>query len=649
MLLVAMPYVHPTSTSLALGLLGPILRRAGIAVDCLYGALRYPRTPLWDTDAGLRFLVNFGGLLFGSQLARDDAERAAFIDFMSREYEAEVSVGKLETQGHLAGAPSQYVRDMVTREVENCRTCIDRCAAEACDPAYDIVGVSVTFFTQLPASIALARRLKANHPGVKIVFGGSGCVDVQAEAFVRAFPELDAVASTEADDTIVALVGALRGERDLADVPGLAYRDAEGAVHVTPPPPLRRDLDSLPMPDHDAYFEQHARSEWADTRAILYFETSRGCWWGQKHLCTFCGLSERELAFRAKSADRLYDEITYLHRRHPNSAYLHPTDDILDTRYFADLFPRLARYREESDQPLTLFFEVKSNMRAAQLLLLASAGVGAVQPGIESFSDEILELMDKGNTGLGQVQFIKFAAEAGMGLVYNLLLRNPGDRRESYEEMLALMPFLRHLPPPSSTVLVELERFSPYFRDPTRFGIRDVHAKAYHRAIFPDLGAADLDAIAYRFDYDHDCMHDAELIRAQRRLAAVVNEWRRTYRAGLLLYAERGDHIVICDERNGKRELTVVGGRAAELFRFLGAHRSFRAIRARFPDLDEGLVRAQLEAWRRRGFVYGTPGDDLLALVPRGWEHVLSVDEILDLMRVPGPPRLQVLAAGAAS
>lgn len=664
-LLVAMPFVHATSTSLALALLGEILGRAGIAVDCLHGSLLYPRTPLWDSENGLRFLINYGGLLFGAWLADDpSAYQAPFLEFMCRDYLNELSLQGLnpevpaptpdgERTTRAGDGPAPFSREWaaprIAREIENAGRCLDRCFARARNGRYDVVGFSVTFFTQLPASIALARRLKAADPHVRIVFGGAGCVAEQAEGILRSFPVVDAVCFTEADDLIADLVRALRGEHDLARVPGIVYRDAQGALRRTSEPPLRRDLDALPLPDHRPYFAQHAASEWADTRPIVFFETSRGCWWGQKHLCTFCGLSERELAFRSKSPDRLYDEIEHLYRAFPNAAYLHPTDDILDTRYFRTLLPRLARMPRDSDRPLRLFFEVKSNMRAPHLLLLRRAGVEGVQPGIESFSDEILRLMDKGATGLQQVQFIKWATQAGVRLVYNLLIRNPGESVAAYREMIALVPHLVHLPPPSNVVITELERFSPYFLRPEAFGITNVRPKAYHRLVFPTEGV-DLDGIAYRFDYDHPIKHDSALIEAQRELVRLVRRWGRAYEPSQRYWVDRGDHVLVADRRAGvvaPPRFTLLAGLAADLFRYLDRTRRFDAIARRFAQIDPAFLRARLAAWHAEGIIYSAAhGDEHLALLPRVWDRAPALDEILAELDEPpaaAPPTRQSL------
>src|SRR3954465_271775 len=44
-------------------------------------------------------------------------------------------------------------------------------------------------------------------------------------------------------------------------------------------------------------------------RPLMLIETARGCWWGAKNHCTFCGLNGETMGFRAKSADRVMTEI----------------------------------------------------------------------------------------------------------------------------------------------------------------------------------------------------------------------------------------------------------------------------------------------------------------------------------------------------
>ena len=65
------------------------------------------------------------------------------------------------------------------------------------------------------------------------------------------------------------------------------------------------DLDALPVPDYSDYFRDlDASGVSADVLPVLLFETARGCWWGAKSHCTFCGLNGGAMAFRAKSQSR---------------------------------------------------------------------------------------------------------------------------------------------------------------------------------------------------------------------------------------------------------------------------------------------------------------------------------------------------------
>ena len=59
-----------------------------------------------------------------------------------------------------------------------------------------------------------------------------------------------------------------------------------------------------------------------------------------------------------------------------------------------------------------MFYEVKSNLRKEDVRQLREAGVVAIQPGIESLSDEVLRIMRKGVSALQNIQLLKGCAGA---------------------------------------------------------------------------------------------------------------------------------------------------------------------------------------------------------------------------------------------
>src|SRR5262249_48286245 len=149
---------------------------------------------------------------------------------------------------------------------------------------------------------------------------------------------------------------------------------------------------------------------WQD-RVALAFEASRGCWWGQKKHCTFCGLNRETMTFRVKSAERVLGTMRRLSSRY-TFRHLQAADNILAMSYWKTLLPRLAEERLSSaGKPVSIFFEVKPNLSRAQVKAMADAGVAHVQPGIESLSTHLLELMAKGVTGLQNVYLLKCCAE----------------------------------------------------------------------------------------------------------------------------------------------------------------------------------------------------------------------------------------------
>ena len=639
MLLASMPYMTPNIASLALATLRPLLEAAGIETDTLHGSLLFPRTESDNT-----FLERHGQFLFAPHLY-PEVPVDQIIDAVLRRYLEDLdrncfAVEKVSWE--YMGLDEQRERERIRGDIARAGQCLDRCFERATAHEYDVVGFSLTFETQVPAAVALARRLKARRPATKIVFGGAACVGEQADGLLTTFDVIDVVCHSEGESVIVPLVRALRGEGVLTDVPGIAFREGGGLRHQASPPQLT-DLDQLPMPIYDDFLTEVARSDWADLPLKLFFETSRGCWWGQKHLCTFCGLNADGLVFRAKSAERAYREIEHLYNDYPAATLLQASDNILHMSYFDSLLPRLAEMPRDPARPLRMFFEIKSNLRPEQVALLAAAGMDGAQPGIESFSDHVLELMDKGCRGLGQAAFVKWMAQEQITPIYNILFGSPGERPEDYRQMLGLLPFLDHLPPPVGITRLELMRFSPYFERPDHFAIENVRPKAHYRDLYHEP-TLDLMRMSYEFDFDHVDHRDAELAAAHREFALEILRWQRRYKPWRLYWVERGAGAVIVDQRRGREHTEALAPAATEVFRYLDQPRSRARLAAHFPDLEPGFIDALLERWQHRRWVYQAPGGELLATVPLRHEGARDIRKVIAAAARRREPKARPLA-----
>ena len=619
-LLVSMPWANLRAPCPALGVLRPTLEQAGLATDTLYGTLRYPRSA---TDERLMQLL--GLLLFVPFVhpeTTDEALAEAAIRVLldehipSRGLPRHERVSAVEAAGLIAQADA--LRAAVPGERANAAACLERCLRVAADPVYDVVGFSLLFDSQLAASRALAQRLRSERATPpRVVFGGAACVGDRAEAMLASFPEVDVVCHTEGEGVIVPLVQALRGERPLAEVPGIAYREG-GHVHRTAPPPLLEELDALPLPAYDDYFAQLAASAWHDEAPELFFEASRGCWWAEKKPCRFCGMHASCRPFRSKSAARVEREIVTLHRAFPSARHLMATDNVLALDSFDQLLPRLAELGPETlgDRPLRLFWEVRPNLRREQVVRLRRAGVHAILVGIESFDDDLLRRMNKGTSALQNVQVLKWAAEQGMHVVYNLLVRLPGESRRSYEEMTELVPTLSHLPPPNDVHEMVLMRDSVYFARPEAFRITHIRPKRYYETLFPGDREARA-RLAHNFSFRSPGLDAEAPAVARTRLAAACHRWRASWRPDRAYCVEHDDEVWIVDARGPKTHRSRLTGWAAALFRFLDRIRTRAVITERFSELEPALLDATLLGWRRRRWLCRDGRDRHLAVLPR--------------------------------
>lgn len=446
-------------------------------------------------------------LLIGDLIFADSAG-SHVPESVARRYRMEVEAllerrdmaGVLELQGEVA---ADFVRSAAGRILER---------------RPRLVGFS-TMFQQTMASLAIASAVKEADPRIAIVFGGANCHGPMGGALLRNYPQIDHVFTGESDVAFPAFADALlNGERDPASVAGQIGRGGK-APDAAP----IFDLDATPIPDYYDYFRQlRALSEAERVEPSIPFESSRGCWWGQKHHCTFCGLNAEGMAFRTKSAERVLVELAELERRHGIRNFA-ATDNILSLAHIEEVMPAVAR---ADGPPRRLFYEIKANLDERQIGLLADAGVGHVQPGIESLSDELLAIMRKGVDTFFNLRLMRNCREMGLTVTWSILHGFPGEPAEAYDAMADLVPLIEHLQPPVGLSKLRLDRFSPNYEQP--LGFRHVRPALAYRVLH-SIPEADLCDLAYFFEGEAEgAAGEAQL----RRLRGQVAAWKAAWAGG---------------------------------------------------------------------------------------------------------------------
>ncbi|WP_330176714.1 RiPP maturation radical SAM C-methyltransferase [Streptomyces sp. NBC_01498] len=613
-LLVNMPWAPIDLPSLALGILKRSVdeRVPNGTADVLHANIEYVDWITKNTEFTLEdysyyalgsYFMGCGDWVFSSALYDDPQWRVPeFTEAMSNR----VRGARMEMTQALHVTAPDFVRHIAERIVE-------------INP--DVVGFTSTF-QQNTAALAAAKYVKRLAPHIATAMGGANCDGKQGESVHRNFPFVDYVLRGEGEVSFPALLTALDEGEPVSEVPGLCWRGEDGASVVNamstkPLPPA-----AILPPDYSGYFERLASSHarhWVEPKLVV--EGARGCWWGEKHHCTFCGLNGSFMEFRSKSPDVFYDEIIELARKH-RVLDMYVVDNILDMGYVKTLLPRII----DSEFDLRMHIEIKSNMRRGQLQTLADAGLIFVQPGIESLNSRVLNLMDKGVSGGQNVRMLRDAATVGLSVAWNYLHGFPGESVEDYDDVVDQLAALEHLNPPvGPSSRIAIERFSPYFNNPG-LGFSELSAAEPYRLTY-DLPDAEMFDLAYVFDVPPRGIGEDVV----DRLNVGISHWKRNYPGSRLTHCDLEDRIVLVSNRRSfdwtHMELTDPFELA--LFRLLDQPHTVKAAARKLQgdhQVGEDALRELLARWRALGLVFEDSGQFVHIAPPSVNEEFLRID-----------------------
>ncbi|WP_426749394.1 RiPP maturation radical SAM C-methyltransferase [Myxococcus sp. Y35] len=498
----------------------------------------------------------------------------------------------------------------------------------------DLVGFTSTFMQNVPA-LSLAQALKRRDPGILTAMGGANCDGPQGLALHRNFSCLDFVVRGEGEAAFVELLDAVDSGGPLDGIEGLCWR--KDGQHVANP--ARREsfpTAQIPAPNYDAYFEQLNASPLRTLiEPKLVMEGARGCWWGEKHHCTFCGLNGSSMAFRSKSPEQLWEEVQRTVARY-QVLDIFMVDNIIDMKYFKSLLPHITA----SGLNLRLQYEVKSNLTQEQVRALKSAGVVSVQPGIESLSSHVLKLMDKGVHGCHNIQTLRDCEEQSVTVTWNYLFGFPGEKVADYDAVIEQMPDLVHLQPPSGAGRILLERFSPNFENPS-LGFTERLPAPFYPLVY-QLPREELMDLAYLFSAAPKGIGEAEAVKLKDACAM----WQDRYPQSELSYREEGGRIFIRDRRAGRTpaDLVLESPLEVAMFQLLRKPQTpsslAGALRTQGHERTPDEVSALLADWRKLGLVFQEDGRFIALPLRAAPQRVRIADEkaTLPAVRLDGLP-----------
>lgn len=456
-----------------------------------------------------------------------------------------------------------------------------------------IVAFTLMFF-QTAGAIRLARSIKDRSPDTLIVVGGPCAHDRMGLELISNTDCVDVVATGETDGVVCQLFQLLLNGEEPAGLPGILYRDQFGQVvttHFDCAPTEPEQLDQLPYPDYTPYLDRMHATGWLQQypmvakTLMLPFETSRGCWWGAKVHCKFCGLNALHMNYRSRSPATTIRLVEHLHATWPNFG-LFAVDNILPHSYYKQVLPALA---DLNDGSLSMFYEIKSNLTRKQVRELVQSGIRMVQPGIESFSTDLLKIMGKGVSGIQNLFALRLFTEYGIIPSWLVLFRFPGEQPEHYVQNARALEEIYHLPPSEGLMApVEMHRFSPYFKQSEVYA-QKVAPKPWYKEIFGET-TYNYDELGYYFDANWLDVgsFESHYSVAWHAFVRWVELWRDSPQAPRFEWetTEAGKCIEVVDSRSGVETIHHLRGFKMRVFQSLTDLMSMPQLLAQFQDED---------------------------------------------------------------
>jgi len=280
------------------------------------------------------------------------------------------------------------------------------------------------FTFQYPWSVSKTNFIKKEFPNLFILFGG-----VHVNSVPNAVMEdkcIDGIIIGEADKTIVEFAKNYE-EGDISLTPSLWYRK-EGKIVRNPMSFLEQDLDKLPFPDKDIFYNSPL-----SPRSRLFAYTalgSRGC----PFACTYCSnnvfsrLYAGQKRLRYRSPENFVDELEQNKKKFKYKR-IEFADDVL-----AIDVPRLRKlmelYKQKVDVPFACFFHPKL-VSEEVVTLLKNGGCTWFKLGVQSANEEYRKkFLCRFETNESILEVSRLSRKYGLKFSFDHILHLPGETKE---------------------------------------------------------------------------------------------------------------------------------------------------------------------------------------------------------------------------
>jgi radical SAM superfamily enzyme YgiQ (UPF0313 family) len=315
----------------------------------------------------------------------------------------------------------------------------------------ELLAVTVMPGPQTVGAVASCREIRTRFPQLPIVWGGYFASNYTAASLNAGY--VDYAVRGQGEQTFLDLLEAVRGRRELKDIPGLSYKNSDGTAQHNPERLMTR-LDDFPgYPYHRLPVDRYLLPTFLGRRTAVH-QASIGC----PYRCNFCGVVTFS-GSRQKMESPARTEATL---RHLVETYGIDAVQFYDNNFFL----REDHTRELADrlQPLGLRWwcegraDIMMRYGDATFEALRKAGCTMIFFGAESGSNEILKEMNKDLRAEDTLALASRIRRFGIIPEFSIIFGNPKDPEGDTHHCIGFIRQLKRLNPHAEIIV---EHYTP--------------------------------------------------------------------------------------------------------------------------------------------------------------------------------------------
>jgi anaerobic magnesium-protoporphyrin IX monomethyl ester cyclase len=307
--------------------------------------------------------------------------------------------------------------------------------------APDAIGIT-TLTTFAASAFKTAQLCKQYNKDIPVIAGGPHCT-IKPDEVMKICPDIDFLVRGEGEETFPELIENLKDSKTtevLNNIKAITYRQNGRLVH-TPDREFIDDLDTLGFPARELLLNKASY----DSEDMGLLMTTRGC----PYNCSYCATSIWKRKVRYRSIDNVIAEIKLISSTYGTRQFTFKDDSFtVNRKRVLEFCDRLIA------EKLNISWDCNTRVNLVDEELLKKmkqAGCNSIKVGIETGSERVLKLINKGTTCSQARHAAKLLRKAGIYWTAYFMMGLPS---ETEEEIYQTLQFMKELKPDFASLSV---------------------------------------------------------------------------------------------------------------------------------------------------------------------------------------------------